>query len=215
MDIFNNISFDDKGLIAAIAQDYETKDVLMHAYMNKEALEKTINTGKVHYFSRSRNTLWLKGETSGNIQNVKEIRYDCDGDALLIFVKQVGGACHTGHRSCFYRNIEAELVSNKVFNEKEVYKKNVLDELYKVITDRRDNPIEGSYTNYLFNKGIDKILKKVGEENAEVIIASKNNDKNEIVCETSDLIYHLSVLLVNCGVTWGDIFKELDNRASK
>jgi phosphoribosyl-ATP pyrophosphohydrolase/phosphoribosyl-AMP cyclohydrolase len=212
MGLLEDVQFNAQGLVAAIAQDCETKEVLMLAYMNKESLELTIKTGQAHYFSRSRNQLWLKGETSGNTQTVKEIRYDCDGDALLLFVAQKGGACHTGHRSCFYRNAEEEIAA-KVFDEKAAYERNTLQELYGTIVNRRDNPIEGSYTNYLFNKGIDKILKKVGEENAEVIIASKNADKNEIISEVSDLIYHLSVLLVDRGVTWREIFDELDKRA--
>ncbi len=215
MNTLSTIKFDDRGLVPVITQDFENKEVLMLAYMNKEALQKTIETGKAYYYSRSRNCLWLKGEISGNMQTVKEIRYDCDEDTLLLLVEQKGAACHTGHRSCFFKTIEDEPVSPKLFDEREMYGSKRLIELYNVILARRENPIEGSYTNYLFDKGIDKILKKVGEESAEVIIASKNDTKDELVYEISDLIYHLSVLMVSTDVTWQDIFTELGNRAGK
>lgn len=200
------LKFNAQGLIPAIAQDYLTKEVLMMAYMNRESFDKTMETGQVHYFSRSRNELWLKGETSGHFQTVKEIRCDCDGDTLLILVEQQGAACHTEHKSCFYRNLDGEDVSG--------YKNTVdsFDYVYNTIVDRRDNPKEGSYTNYLFDKGIDKMLKKVGEESAEVIIAAKNQDKRELTCEISDLIYHLSVTMVQSGVLWDDVAEELKNR---
>lgn len=211
-----NLKFDDKGLIPVIAQDYSTNEVLMMAYMNKEALEKSLESGKVHYFSRSRNKLWQKGETSGHCQYIKSISTDCDGDTLLIKVEQVGGACHTGHYSCFYREISEEGLKEtheKVFDEKEVYDgSKILKEVYDVIVDRTVNPKEGSYTNYLFEKGLDKILKKVGEEAAEVIIAAKNKDKDEIVYEISDLFYHLFVLMVERGVILDDIYNELKKR---
>lgn len=212
-----NIKFDDKGLIPVIAQDYNTNEVLMMAYMNKEALEKSLETGKAHYFSRSRNKLWQKGETSGHYQYIKSIKIDCDNDALLIKVEQVEGACHTGHYSCFYREISEKEglkeTQEKVFDEKEVYDgAKVLKEVYDVIVDRTINPKEGSYTNYLFEKGLDKILKKVGEEAAEVIIAAKNKDKGEIVYEISDLFYHLFVLMVERGVKLDDIYNELKKR---
>ncbi|HHX17690.1 MAG TPA: bifunctional phosphoribosyl-AMP cyclohydrolase/phosphoribosyl-ATP diphosphatase HisIE, partial [Clostridium sp.] len=207
----------DKGLIPVIAQDYNTNEVLMMAYMNKEALEKSLETGTAHYFSRSRNKLWQKGETSGHYQYIKSIKIDCDSDALLIKVEQVEGACHTGHYSCFYREIcEKEGLKEtqeKVFDEKEVYDgSKVLKEVYDVIVDRTINPKEGSYTNYLFEKGLDKILKKVGEEAAEVIIAAKNKDKEEITYEISDLFYHLFVLMVERGVKLDDIYNELKKR---
>lgn len=216
-DIIKELKFDANGLIPVITQDYKTNEVLMLAYMNEEAFKKSVETGKVHYFSRSRNKLWLKGETSGHYQIIKSIKPDCDNDALLIKVEQVEAACHTGHYSCFYREVDKDVVketSDKVFDEKEVYgdKSKVLQEVYDVIVDRTINPKEGSYTNYLFEKGLDKILKKVGEETAEVIIASKNKDKGEIVYEISDLFYHLFVLMVERGVKLDDIYDELKKR---
>lgn len=222
MENISELKFDKSGLIPAIAQDYETKDVLMLAYMNAESLAKTLECGKMCYYSRSRNQLWLKGETSGHFQRVVEAKYDCDLDSLLFLVKQEGVACHTGERSCFYRNISSS--SNAVDSAAESEKtalqltspglNETLYKLYEVIEGRRKNPVEGSYTNYLFDKGLDKILKKVGEETAEVIIAAKNLDKSEIIYEASDLMYHLSVLLSNSGITWDDIFTELDRRSS-
>ncbi|NLD48883.1 MAG: bifunctional phosphoribosyl-AMP cyclohydrolase/phosphoribosyl-ATP diphosphatase HisIE [Clostridiaceae bacterium] len=216
-EIIKDLKFDANGLIPVITQDYKTNEVLMLAYMNEEAFNKSVETGKVHYFSRSRNKLWLKGESSGHFQNIKSIKPDCDNDALLIKVEQIEAACHTGHYSCFYREIEKDAVketSEKVFDEKTVYgdKSKVLQEVYDVIVDRTIHPKEGSYTNYLFEKGLDKILKKVGEETAEVIIASKNKDKGEITYEISDLFYHLFVLMVERGVKPDDIYDELKKR---
>lgn len=216
-EIIEDIAFDNDGLIPVIAQDYKTNEVLMMAYMNKEALNKTLETNKVHYFSRSRNRLWQKGESSGHYQYIKTINIDCDNDTLLIKVEQVEGACHTGHYSCFYREISKEdgvkETAEKVFDEKKVYDNSkVLKEVYDVIVDRTVNPKEGSYTNYLFEKGLDKILKKVGEEASEVIIAAKNKDKGEIIYETSDLFYHLFVLMVERGVQLDDIYNELKKR---
>jgi len=195
-----DIKFNQDGLVPAIAQDVGTGEVLMLAYMNEEALRLTKETGIAHYYSRSRQALWKKGETSGHIQEVKGIYYDCDGDAVLLKVNQIGAACHTGNYSCF-------------FNEEKGYKdlSNTIKDLYKVIIDRKKNPQEGSYTQYLFDKGIDKILKKIGEEAAEVIIGAKN-DKQELIYEASDLIYHLIVLLVNEGVTPAEIMEELRGR---
>ncbi|NLI66450.1 MAG: bifunctional phosphoribosyl-AMP cyclohydrolase/phosphoribosyl-ATP diphosphatase HisIE [Tissierellia bacterium] len=195
-----DVKFNQDGLVPAIAQDVGTGEVLMLAYMNEEALRLTKETGIAHYYSRSRQALWKKGETSGHIQEVKGIYYDCDGDAVLLKVNQIGAACHTGNYSCF-------------FNEEKGYKdlSNTLKDLYKVIIDRKKNPQEGSYTQYLFDKGIDKILKKIGEEAAEVIIGAKN-DKQELIYEASDLIYHLMVLLVNEGVTPSEIMEELRGR---
>lgn len=205
------LKFNEQGLIPAIAQDYLTREVLMMAYMNRESFDKTMETGQVHYFSRSRNELWLKGETSGHFQTVKEIRYDCDCDTLLILVEQQGAACHTEHKSCFYRSVDKDGVVSEL-DEADSFGVDSFDYIYDVIVDRRDNPKEGSYTNYLFDKGLDKMLKKVGEETAEVIIAAKNQDKREIICEISDLIYHLSVTMVQSGVLWNDISEELKNR---
>ncbi len=215
--LIEQIKFDSNGLVPVVAQDYKTNEVLMMAYMNEEAFIKSMETGKVHYFSRSRNKLWLKGETSGHFQMIKSINIDCDGDTLLVKVEQIEAACHTGHYSCFYRELAKDGIketSDKVFDEKSVYgdKSKILKEVYEVIVDRRIHPKEGSYTNYLFEKGIDKMLKKVGEEAAEVIIASKNPGNGELIYEISDLLYHLSVLMVERGVTYEDIFEELSKR---
>ena len=210
--------FDRDGLIPAIIQDAESGEVLMLAYMNREAVEKTLETGMTHFWSRGRQKLWRKGETSGHIQTIVEKYYDCDNDTLLFKVKQTGAACHTGHYSCFYNKIDEDRgiieKDGKVFDPSEVYpnKAAILKELYDVVTDRRDHPKEGSYTNYLFDKGLDKILKKIGEESAEVIIASKNRSREEVTYEVSDLVYHLMVLLVDQGVTLDDIYAELKKR---
>ncbi|MDO5707495.1 MAG: bifunctional phosphoribosyl-AMP cyclohydrolase/phosphoribosyl-ATP diphosphatase HisIE [Andreesenia angusta] len=201
MEFINNIKFDDRGLVPAIVQDADTGDVLMLAYMNEESLKKSIETEKTWFYSRSRQELWNKGATSGNTQKIISIDYDCDGDAILVRVKQNGNACHTGEYSCFYNSIKAGDSSYKI-----------LEKLYNLIENRKDNPKAGSYTNYLFNEGIDKILKKVGEENAEVIIGAKNNSKEEVIYETSDMIYHMLVLLVEMGIKIEDIKYELEKR---
>ncbi len=198
-----NLKYDDNGLIPAIIQDYQTKEVLMMAYMNKASLEKTIETNKTWFYSRSRQKLWNKGETSGHFQDVKRISYDCDEDTLLIEVIQTGSACHTGSKSCFYRNL---LDTDQVLNEAIVY------EIANIIRERKESPKEGSYTNYLFEKGIDKILKKVGEEASEVIIAAKNPDKEELVYEISDMVYHVLVLMAEKSIEIEDIKTELTKR---
>lgn len=195
-----DIKYNKDGLVPAIAQDIATGEVLMLAYMNEESIKLTLETHIVHYYSRSRKKLWKKGESSGNIQELKGFYYDCDGDTILLKVNQTGVACHTGSYSCFFHEVEGTKDD-----------RNTIDVLYKVILDRKENPIEGSYTNYLFNEGIDKILKKVGEESAEVIIGAKNN-RDELIYESSDLIYHLLVLLVNEKVSLGDIYEELSKR---
>lgn len=205
------------GLIPAVIQDNVSGQVLMLAYMNKEALVKTLETGKTWFYSRSRQELWMKGESSGHVQAVKEILYDCDEDSILVKVEQTGAACHTGHYSCFYRDIQGQEVDKPVFNLDKVYASAagspaILYELFDIIKDRQAKMPEGSYTTYLFQKGLDKILKKVGEENAEVIIAAKNREKSEVIYETSDLIYHLLVLLVEQEVNISDIFAELKSR---
>lgn len=202
--VLEEVKFDDRGLVPAIAQDINTKEVLMLAYMNEEAITKTLEEEIVHYYSRSRQELWKKGATSGNIQKLKGFYYDCDNDTILVKVEQVGVACHTGAYSCFFNEV--------VSCETDEGKENILQDLYNLLLERKANPVEGSYSCYLFDKGIDKILKKVGEETSEVIIGAKNKDKDELVYETSDLIYHLLVLLVNEGVTIDDIKTELVKR---
>ena len=211
----SKVHFDEKGLVPAIVQE-ESGQVLMLAYMNKESLEKTIETGLTWFYSRSRQRLWQKGEESGNIQQVKEISYDCDGDTLLVRVHQRGVACHTGTSSCFSgRRLHPEKNDKSVAivpPEKQQSLAIVLNELYDVIQDRRLNPVEGSYTNYLFDKGQDKILKKVGEEAVETVIASKNNVRKEILYEMGDLWYHCLVLLAYHGISPEELFAELMSR---
>ena len=212
----NTLKFDKDGLIPAIVQDFENGEVLMMAFMNRESLEKTLETGLCTYWSRSRGKLWLKGETSGHTQAIKEASYDCDADCLLFKVTQKGGACHTGNRSCFYTRIEADGIreaGEKVFEVSDVYSgSDVLDKLFTVIKYRKANPKEGSYTNKLFGGGMDKILKKVGEESAEVMIAAKNGSKKEIIGETADLLYHTLVMLAESGVEVSEVYKELKAR---
>lgn len=207
---FTDFKLNDQDLLPVVTQDYYSGQVLMVAYMNEEAFNKTLETKQAHYYSRSRKALWLKGETSGHYQNVKEMFLDCDNDTLLIKVEQVGVACHTGKKTCFYKKINLDDVQ---MTELDAFKApDIFNGVYNVIADRLENPKEGSYTNYLFEKGIDKILKKVGEETAEVIIGAKNPGKEEVVYEMSDLLYHLMVLMVEKKVTWDDIYKELEGR---
>ena len=198
----NELKFDEKGLIPAIVVDAVSKEVLTLAYMNKESLEITMEKKLTCFWSRSRNQLWLKGETSGNYQHVVSITADCDNDALVIMVEPDGPACHTGETSCFF---------NPVFENDEL-KEFSLSGLVKLIEGRKINKTEGSYTTYLFEKGLDKILKKVGEECTEVIIASKANDKKETIYEIADLCYHTLVLMIEQGITLEDIHKELSSR---
>ena len=207
------IKFDDKGLVPAIVQD-ENGQVLMLAYMNEESLKKTLETGYTWFYSRSRQKLWQKGEESGNTQEVKEINYDCDGDTLLVHVKQKGVACHTGTYTCFSgrRLGENDKALTTIEQKPEPNFALVINELYSVIKDRQRHPVEGSYTNYLFNKGHDKILKKVGEEAVETIIASKNQDNNEVIYEMGDLWYHCLVLLAYHGIKPEELFEELMSR---
>ncbi|MCT4634430.1 MAG: bifunctional phosphoribosyl-AMP cyclohydrolase/phosphoribosyl-ATP diphosphatase HisIE [Firmicutes bacterium] len=196
-----NLKFNKDGLIPAVVQDYESKKVLMLAYMNKESFDITMEEKRTCFYSRSRQELWRKGETSGNVQKVKKISIDCDSDTILLEVEQEGNACHTGEYSCFH---------NYLLGEEEI-RGNVIRDIFKVVKERKANPVEGSYTTYLFNEGVDKILKKVGEETAEVIIASKNNN-DELIYEISDLIYHLIVLMEERGLAYEDILKELGGR---
>lgn len=202
---FADMKLNSDGLLPVVVQDYKTKDVLMVAYMNEEAFSLTVSTGRMTYYSRSRKKLWLKGETSGHFQYVKALTLDCDKDTLLAKVRQVGPACHTGSLSCFF-----EEAVKKPYDD--TNPSTVLKDVYDVILDRKEHPKEGSYTNYLFDKGIDKILKKCGEEAAEIIIAAKNPDAAELKYEISDYLYHLMVLMAQCGLDWKDIMKELSHR---
>ncbi len=194
--ILENAKFGADGLIPAIVQDARTREVLTVAYMNKEALQRTLEQRETYFWSRSRQQLWHKGETSGNSQIVVKVSLDCDQDAILVEVKPRGPACHTGAYSCFGAEPEIE---------------GVLQELYAVIEQRKEQRPEGSYTTYLFNSGLDKILKKVGEEATETIVAAKNTD-GRLVSETADLIYHILVLLVERGVTLDEVLRELKGR---
>lgn len=200
--------FDEKGLIPAIVQDYRTGEVLMLAYMNKESMKKTLETGRTWFWSRSRQQYWCKGETSGNVQYVKEIKYDCDADTLLILVEQVGVACHTGERSCFYRSIAISRQPSAIREKLWI----ILEQLYQVILDRKEKMPEGSYTTELFKEGLDKILAKIEEESDEVIDAAKNKENSEVVWETADLLYHLLVLLADKGISLEEIAGELEKR---
>ena len=202
---WSDLKLNSDGMVPVIVQDYKTNDVLMLAYMNEEAFNTTINIGKMTYYSRSRQKLWIKGMTSGHIQYVKSLTADCDYDTLLARVSQIGAACHTGNRTCFFN----ELIK-KEYVEKNPLK--VFETVYNVIADRKEHPREGSYTNYLFDKGIDKILKKCGEECTEIVIAAKNPDPEEIKYEISDFLYHVMVLMVEKGVTWEEITAELSQR---
>lgn len=202
---FSEFKLNSDGMIPVVVQDYKTKEVLMVAYMNEGSFYKTIETGKMTYYSRSRNTLWTKGETSGHFQYVKSLTIDCDKDTILAKVLQIGPACHTGNQTCFFN----ELVK-KEYNDTNPL--TVFTDVFNVILDRKHNPKEGSYTNYLFDKGIDKILKKCGEEATEIIIAAKNPDSEELKYEISDYLYHMMVLMAECNLDWNDIVKELAHR---
>lgn len=193
------------GLVPVVVQDYKTREVLMVAYMDEEAYLHTLKSGRMTYFSRSRQEQWIKGETSGHFQYVKEMIADCDKDTILAKVSQVGAACHTGNYSCFFHEI-----MKKEYDETNPLM--VFESVLNVIKDRKVHPKEGSYTNYLFDKGIDKILKKLGEEATEIVIAAKNPNANEIKYEISDFLYHMMVLMVEKGVTWEEITEELDKR---
>lgn len=232
-----DVAFDATGLVPAVVQEQGTGQVLMVAYMNRESLERTLETGYTWFYSRSRRRLWQKGETSGHVQRVKKVTADCDLDTLLIEVEQVGpGACHEGYKSCFHYEVAgasaglagepaedpearagqsvsgSEAWAQRVFDPRKVYGDPVVQELYEVIEERKRSPKEGSYTSYLFEKGLDKILKKVGEESTEVLIAAKNGDKAEFIAESADLIYHLLVTMVEVGVHPGDVWAELAKR---
>ena len=203
---FSSFKLNEDGLIPVIVQDFRTAEILMMAYMNEEAYEQTLKLGKMTYYSRSRQELWLKGLTSGHYQYVKELVADCDMDTILAKVSQVGAACHTGSRSCFFNEI------TKKDYEESNNPLQVFEEVFDVIKDRKVHPKEGSYTNYLFDKGIDKILKKLGEEATEIVIAAKNPNPNEVKYEISDFLYHMMVLMAEKDVTWEEITTELANR---
>lgn len=209
---FTKIKFDEKGLVPAVIQDATTGKVLMLAYMNAVSLQRTVETGYTWFWSRSRQELWNKGATSGNVQKVVDIKYDCDGDSLLLQVKQTGSACHTGEYSCFHNILWREnnlpAVNNQITSA-------ILNELYDVIQQKRIHGGEKSYTKYLFTSGQDKILKKVGEEAAETIIASKNNNNGEVVYEMSDLWYHCLVLLAYHNISPSELLAELGSRRKK
>ena len=197
---FDEIHFDERGLIPAIVQDAATREVLTLAYMNRESLARTIETKQTWFWSRSRNQLWHKGETSGNTQEVIQVALDCDADALIVLVRPAGPACHTGAVSCFNTGPQEPSLGP------------LLDQLYELIQSRERERPSGSYTTYLFAEGLDKILKKVGEESAETIIAAKNDDDARLTAEAADLLYHLLVLLVARGVSLADIARELASR---
>jgi len=202
-------------LIPAIVQDYKSGQVLMLAYMSKQSLEKTLETGITWFYSRSRKKLWNKGETSGNTQEVKEISFDCDLDALLIKVKQHGNACHTGSMSCFFNKIDrgaGDIIEKAFCMNSGQPSADIINELYNVISDRIETESENSYTVSLHKKGLDEILKKMGEEAIEVILASKHQSKKQVIYEVADLIYHLLVLLAEKKISIEDIYSELESR---
>jgi len=207
----DELSYDKNGLIPAIAQDWLDGTVLMLAWMNKESLKKTIETNEVHYWSRSRSELWRKGATSGNIQCLKEIRFDCDNDSIILLIEQKGsGACHTGEISCFFNKINKNL--DNLIEKDSIPSSNKCTELYNALRERLSYPKEGSYTNYLLSKGSNTILKKIGEETAEFIMACKDDDKSSISSEAADIIYHLQVALLYKGVDWRDVLSVLESR---
>ncbi|MCL2508347.1 MAG: bifunctional phosphoribosyl-AMP cyclohydrolase/phosphoribosyl-ATP diphosphatase HisIE [Oscillospiraceae bacterium] len=200
---FDKIKFDNQGLIPAIVVDDETKKVLTLAYMNRESLEISVREKRTCFWSRSRQELWRKGETSGHVQQISRIVNDCDGDALAVYVKKSGPACHTGADSCF---------ENILFENPDLSPAFSVGGLMELIADRKLNQTEGSYTTYLFQKGLDKILKKIGEESAEVLIAAKGGDKAETIFEIADLTYHIMVLMTEMGITADDVVDELASR---
>ena len=199
------LAYNDAGLIPCIVQDADTREVLMMAWMNAESLALTLERGETVFWSRSRQELWLKGLTSGHFQYVKSLALDCDNDTILAKVDQIGAACHTGNPTCFFQPIVGD-------QYEEINTQQVFESVYHTIMDRKEHPKEGSYTNYLFEKGIDKILKKVGEEAAEIIIAAKNPNPEELKYEMCDFLYHMMVLMAERGITWDDIMEEMEKR---
>jgi phosphoribosyl-ATP pyrophosphohydrolase/phosphoribosyl-AMP cyclohydrolase len=227
-----DINFDERGLVPAVVQDARTGEVLTLAYMNAESLARTLAAGETWFWSRSRAALWHKGETSGHTQRVVELRADCDADALLVRVEPRGPACHTGARTCFHQTLDEAAARDEVgaAGSAEAESKGLgapadaaqvsalgaqLEQLYALVSRRRQERPEGSYTTYLFNEGLDKMLKKIGEEAAETIIAAKNEDARALVAEASDLLYHLVVLLVERGVTLEQVSAELTSRGGQ
>lgn len=204
----DDVIFDERGLVPAVVQDAQTRGVLMLAYMNAESLKRTLETGETWFWSRSRAQLWHKGETSGNTQRVVDVVLDCDGDALVVRVEPAGPACHTGQTSCFHNVIQASGEARENVGDLG----EVLSALYALVETRKRERPQGSYTTYLFDQGLDKILKKVGEESSETIIAAKNEDRGALTKESCDLLYHLIVLLVECGVALSDVRDELVRR---
>ncbi len=207
-ELLDRINFDERGLVPAIVQDAVSGDVRMLGYMNREALGLTLQTGNVHFWSRSRDSLWMKGETSGNVLHAVDVRTDCDGDTLLVHVRADGPTCHLGTETCFDGGLLTTLSEMPSTSR-------VVDEVAAVVADRRHHPIEGSYTSYLLSEGVDKIGKKIGEEAAEVIIAAKNNDAATIAAESSDLIYHLLVMLEATGVDVEKVWDVLSTRRGR
>ena len=206
-----DLRYDSNGLVPAIAQDWLDGSILMLAWMNQESLKKTLESKEVHYWSRSRSELWRKGATSGNTQSLKEIRYDCDADAILLSIEQHGdGACHTGERSCFFNEII--YTSKKQKQRKALPVSNTCSDLFNTLYERSISPKEGSYTNQLLVKGSNTILKKIGEESAEFVMACMENEKESIASEAADLLYHLQVALLHKGVSWREVLDILNSR---
>ncbi|MCL2662995.1 MAG: bifunctional phosphoribosyl-AMP cyclohydrolase/phosphoribosyl-ATP diphosphatase HisIE [Oscillospiraceae bacterium] len=219
----SELKFDKDGLIPAVVVDAESGDVLMLAYMNEKSLNISIDEGRTFFWSRSRNEIWQKGKTSGNIQHIVSIRADCDKDSLVVTVKKDGPACHTGAESCFFEDLyvadagsnrdrSADRATNSETDSATATKPFSLNTLHEIVEDRKENKKPGSYTTYLFEKGLDKILKKLGEETTEVIIAAKSDDKAETIYELADLTYHALVLMTEMGITLEDVKRELASR---
>ena len=211
-ELLKEIKFDERGLVPAVAYDVISGQVVMMAYMNAESIEKTLETGYCTYFSRSRQTLWKKGETSGHLQKLRAMKLDCDGDTILLEIEQTGEACHTGHETCFYREWKDGKWSDAGEN---LTIGRAMNLEYGVVAERAENPVEGSYTNYLLEKGVDKICKKVGEEATECVIAAKNRAYDELQWEAADLIYHMTVLLYEQGMNWDDVAVKMLSRQKK
>ncbi len=209
----DSLKFDEKELIPVIVQSSEDGQVLMFAFGNKQTIKLSVDTGKAHYWSRSRNRVWMKGEESGNIQQLMDIYYDCDKDVILYIVKQKGVACHTEEKSCFFTKVDGTKQLSPVFKNTKSLK--TLDDVYEVIENRKANRKEGSYVSGLFEKGIDKIIKKIGEEAGEVIIGAKNKDREEIIYEVADLWFHSLIALSYFEITPDEIYKELSKRFGK